>query len=61
MGCEKCIVGRPRRAKWTGKVFAEEAVGYGATLLTHVKVRDAIIENGVADGVRAVGRGGQRY
>ena len=61
VGCEKCLAGCPRGAKWTGRVFAEEAVGYGATLLTHVKVRDAIIENGVAGGVRAIGRGGQRY
>jgi len=61
VGCEECMLVCRRGAKWTAKVFAEEAVRYGATLLTHVKVRDVIIENGVAGGVRAVGRGGQRY
>jgi len=61
VGCEECMVVCRRGAKWTAKVFAEEAVRYGATLLTHVKVRDVIIENGVAGGVRAIGRNGQRY
>jgi choline dehydrogenase-like flavoprotein len=50
-----------RRAKWTGRVFAEEAVRNGAVLLTHVKARDIIVENGVAGGVRAIGSDGQRY
>ena len=51
----------PHKAKWTAKVFAMEAVEQGATLLTHVKVSEAIVENGIARGVRAVGRGGQVY
>lgn len=61
VGCEKCIYGCPRGAKWTGRVFADEAMRNGATLLTHVKVADVIIEKGVAGGVRATGRRGQRY
>ena len=60
VGCEECM-NCPHKAKWTAKVFAMEAVEQGATLLTHLKVREAIIENGVAVGVRAVGRGGQVY
>ena len=60
-GCEECMVICRREAKWTAKVFAMEAVEQGATLLTHLKVREAIIDNGVAVGVRAVGRGGRKY
>jgi choline dehydrogenase-like flavoprotein len=60
-GCEECMVICRREAKWTAKVFAMKAVEQGATLLTNLKVREAIIDNGVAVGVRAVGRGGQIY
>jgi choline dehydrogenase-like flavoprotein len=55
VGCGLCGAGCTRDAKWTGKVQADEAVRHGATLLTYVKVRDVIVENGVAVGVR--GRG----
>ncbi len=61
VGCTKCGVGCPEGDKWMGKFAADEAVEHGATLLTHAKVRDIIIENGVAVGVRAKGRNGQRY
>jgi len=60
VGCEECM-NCPHKAKWTAKVFAREAVEQGATLLTHVKVSETIVENGVAVGVRAVDRGGQVY
>lgn len=59
--CENCTLGCRVGAKWTGKVFADEAVSNGATILDHTKVRDVIIEDGVAGGVRAVGKGGTRY
>lgn len=61
LGCEDCTLGCSRDAKWTGAVFMEEAVKNGATLLTHTKVREVIIEDGVAGGVRAVGKGGTQY
>lgn len=61
VGCENCTFGCRVDAKWTGKVFADEAVSNGATILDHTKVRDVIIEDGVAGGVRAVGKGGRRY
>ena len=61
VGCEKCVMGCPKSAKWTARTFAQEALGHGLTLLTHTKVNDVMIENGVAGGVRAMGRRGQRY
>ena len=60
VGCDGCINGCLRGAKWTAQVFAEEAVRDGTTLFTHTKVKDIIIENGVAGGVRAVGKGGKQ-
>jgi choline dehydrogenase-like flavoprotein len=59
IGCEYCTNGCRKEAKWTAKVFADEAVKNGATLLTHTEVRDVIIEDGVATGVRAIGKGEQ--
>jgi choline dehydrogenase-like flavoprotein len=59
--CPMCPYGCPKGAKWTGMVFAEEAHRNGATMLPNVEVRDVIIENGVAGGVRAKGSNGQEY
>jgi len=61
VGCTRCGAGCPSGAKWMGKFAADEGVRYGATLLTHAKVSDVIVENNVAVGVRAKGRNGQRY
>jgi choline dehydrogenase-like flavoprotein len=59
--CPMCPYGCPKGAKWTGMVFAEEAERNGAIMLPHVNVRDVIIEDGVAGGVRARGNNGQEY
>jgi choline dehydrogenase-like flavoprotein len=58
-GCMDCYKMCPRGAKWTAKVSADEAVSNGATILTHVTVRDVIVEDGTAGGVKAIGRRGQ--
>ncbi len=63
-GCPKCVMGCPRGAKWTARVFAEEAIQHGAKIMTHVKVTDVITENGAAAGVRAKGiltKSGKKY
>lgn len=60
-GCTKCMAGCSRGAKWTGKIAADEAVGNGAILLTHVKIRNVIVNNGVAIGVAGRGRNGTKY
>ena len=59
--CYECLMGCDEGAKWSGVVFADEAVQNGATLLTEVKVRDVIIEDGTAGGFRARGKDGQEY
>jgi len=59
--CEYCVNGCRREAKWTAREFAAEAVANGARLLTRTEVRDVIIDDGVAVGLRAVAKGGRRY
>ncbi|MEA1958221.1 MAG: FAD-dependent oxidoreductase [Chloroflexota bacterium] len=61
VGCENCTFGCRRDAKWTAKVFADEAVESGATLLTHTRVEKVAIDNGVAGGITAVDGSGERY
>ena len=61
IGCEHCTSGCKRDAKWTAKTFADEAVKHGATVLTHTEVKDVLIEDGVAVGVRAIGKDGQYH
>jgi choline dehydrogenase-like flavoprotein len=61
IGCEYCSNGCRRGAKWTAREYAAEALENGATVLTRTKVESLIIEDGVAGGVRAVAKGGQRY
>ncbi len=60
-GCTKCVSGCSIGAKWTGKVAVEDALRHGATLITHVKIRNILVENGVAFGVTGQGPNGQKY
>ncbi|GAB4335452.1 MAG: GMC family oxidoreductase [Candidatus Abyssubacteria bacterium] len=53
-GCSDCILGCKRGAKWTAASYVAEAVGRGATLLNRVKVREVIVEDGRAVGVRGM-------
>jgi hypothetical protein len=39
-------------AKWTARIYGDEAVNHGADLVLHAVVTDAIVENGQAVGVR---------
>ena len=59
--CPMCPYGCPTGAKWNGMVFAEEAERNGATILPRVTVRDVIIEDGAAVGVRARSSRGREY
>jgi choline dehydrogenase-like flavoprotein len=59
--CPMCPYGCPTGAKWNGMIFAEEAERNGATILPQVTVRDVIIEDGAAVGVRARGSNGREY
>jgi choline dehydrogenase-like flavoprotein len=49
--CDKCIYGCPHGAKWTARMYVEEAVGSGATLLNGARVRRILSEGRKAIGV----------
>jgi choline dehydrogenase-like flavoprotein len=52
-GCDSCLLGCKRGAKWTSRPFIEEAKAGGATLLPRTEVQRVEIDNGKARGVRA--------
>jgi len=41
-GCDLCVVGCPHGAKWSSRMFVEEACGNGAVLETHAHVRRVV-------------------
>jgi choline dehydrogenase-like flavoprotein len=54
--CSKCMMGCPRGAKWTARVYADEAVQSGAELKLHTRVTRVLTENGRATGVETSGK-----
>jgi choline dehydrogenase-like flavoprotein len=50
--CDKCTWGCPYGAKWNTRMFVEEAVRNGATLINEAKVDRVIQNNGKAIGVQ---------
>lgn len=51
-GCGDCMLGCRTGAKWTARVYGDEAVRLGADLLLHAGVSDVIVESGRAIGVK---------
>ncbi|MFH1092097.1 MAG: GMC family oxidoreductase [Pseudomonadota bacterium] len=49
--CGKCSLGCPFGAKWTARLFVEEALERGAVLISGAKVRRVILEGKTAVGV----------
>ncbi|MFA4835016.1 MAG: GMC family oxidoreductase [Dehalococcoidia bacterium] len=56
-GCNKCLMGCPKGARWSAIDYAKQAVKNGTILMTHTKAAEVIVEGGVAGGVRARRRG----
>ncbi len=55
--CGKCTWGCPEGAKWSARMFVEEAVQNKADMINGVKVRKVIVEKGKAIGVEYTKRG----
>jgi choline dehydrogenase-like flavoprotein len=51
VGCDTCMLGCRRGAKWTTREFVDQATGYGADLMVGTRVRSIIIEKGESKGV----------
>jgi len=58
--CDLCTLGCPHGAKWSSRVFVEEAVEHGAELLTGARVERVLRSNGSAVGVEARVHGHRR-
>ncbi len=58
--CDRCTFGCPHGAKWTARVFIDQAVADGAVFLDRARVDRVVVEDGAATGVEAVVRG-RRY
>jgi choline dehydrogenase-like flavoprotein len=58
--CDKCTLGCPHGAKWSSRLFVEEAVEAGAVFLDRTRVDRVIIEDGEATGVEAMTRDGRQ-
>ena len=52
--CGRCVLGCPSGAKWDSREFLREAMENGARLITNCRVREVILGNGRALGVRAI-------
>jgi len=60
-GCDKCTVGCPHGAKWTSRIFVDEAIDSGAVFFDRTRVDRVIIEDGEATGVEAMTREGRKF
>jgi len=58
--CDKCDLGCPYGAKWTSRMFVDDAVSKGAELLDMAHVTRVIVENKKATGVE-FSRRGKKY
>ncbi len=58
--CDLCFPGCPYGAKWTSRVFVDEAVEDGAVLATRTRVRRVLTDGGSVVGVEAVVKGERR-
>ncbi len=52
-GNGQCMLGCRTGAKWTARVYGDEAVKNGAELMLHTRAEEIIVENGKAVGIRA--------
>ena len=55
--CGDCMLGCKRGAKWTARIYGDEAVENGAELLLNTKVDGIIVENRKAVGLEGVKKG----
>jgi choline dehydrogenase-like flavoprotein len=58
--CGRCVLGCPYGAKWDSRVFLDEAVAAGATLVTGCRVERLAVEDGAVTGVVSRGPLGRR-
>ncbi|MCX5852873.1 MAG: GMC family oxidoreductase N-terminal domain-containing protein [Deltaproteobacteria bacterium] len=50
--CSDCMLGCPRGAKWTGRIYGDDMLRNGGDLQLNTKIMNIIVENGKAVGVQ---------
>ena len=58
--CDKCTMGCPYGAKWTARMFVDEACAQGAVLLTGARVGSLAVQDGRVESVH-FSKGGREY
>jgi len=58
--CGNCVRGCGKGAKWTALNYLDDAKDSGAQIIYETSVKEIIIDNGKAKGVRCIGRDGIR-
>lgn len=59
LNCDKCVMGCPYGAKWTSRMYVEEACKNGAVLLTRAHVKRVLRDQHTALGVEFTHQGGE--
>lgn len=57
MHCGDCMLGCKRGAKWTARIFGDEAARNGADILLNTRVDKLIVENNTVIGIEAKNKG----
>jgi choline dehydrogenase-like flavoprotein len=57
--CDKCVMGCPHGAKWTSRMYVEDACENGSVLITGADVKRVLQENQTAKGVEFSYQGGR--
>lgn len=55
--CSDCMMGCKRGAKWTARIYGDEAIENGTELVLRTKIDRVLVENGKAIGVEGKNRG----
>ncbi|MFH1186386.1 MAG: GMC family oxidoreductase [Chloroflexota bacterium] len=58
--CDKCTMGCPYGAKWTARMYVDEARSHGATLVTGARIRQLDVRNGKVESVD-ISKDGSQY
>jgi choline dehydrogenase-like flavoprotein len=61
LNCDKCVMGCPYGAKWSSRMYVEDACKNGSVLLTGAHVKRVLQENHTASGVEFAYQGGRHH
>jgi choline dehydrogenase-like flavoprotein len=51
--CGKCAMGCSKNSKWTSREYVDDAINYGATVVSNTQITDILTKNGEVVGVQS--------